>query len=141
MQKTYSQKPAQVVRKWHLIDAQGQTLGRLATQIATKLMGKDQPEYTPHVDSGDFVVVINAAQVAVSGKKLTDKLYRWYTGFVGGLKTRTFAEMREKQPEKIIQLAVSGMLPKNKLRDRRLARLKIYAGSEHNHQSQLAAKA
>jgi large subunit ribosomal protein L13 len=141
MQKTYMHKPAQVDRKWILVDAKDQTLGRLATEIAIKLIGKDKPEYTPNVDSGDYIVVINAADVKVSGNKESDKMYRWYTGFVGGLKEMTLGEMRKRNPEKLIQLAVSGMLPKNKLRSRRMARLKVYAGSEHNHKSQLAAKA
>ncbi len=140
MQKTYMHKPADVKREWHLMDAQDQVLGRFATQVAEKLIGKHKKEFTPHVDGGDYVVVINAVEIAVTGNKRTDKKYYRHSGFPGGLKVRTFDELQQKFPEKIIELAVKNMLPKNKHQDERMTRLKVYAGSEHKHQSQLTAK-
>jgi len=134
------QRKEDVIREWHLIDVQDKILGRVATEIAVKLIGKNKPTYTPHTDAGDFVVVINAKKVALSRGKETKKVYRWHTGFIGGVKERSFQEMLNKNPEKIIWLAVKNMLPKNKLRSNRLARLKIYPGSEHQHQSQLGGK-
>lgn len=139
MQKSYTQKTSDVVRKWHIIDAKGQVLGRLATQIAVKLIGKNKKEYTPHIDSGDYVVVINAKEVAVTGNKETDKVYYRHSNFPGGLKSETLAKMRALHPERIIEAAVKNMLPKNRLQDPRMARLKVYSGSDHKHQSQLGA--
>lgn len=138
MHKTYMQKTADIKREWHLVDANGQILGRLASEIATKLIGKDKPTYTPHIDNGDFVVVINASKIAVTGKKETDKIYFRYSGFPGGLKQKPLGELRNTYPTRIIEQAVLNMLPKNKLRDDRMKRLKIYKDSEHKHQSQLA---
>lgn len=134
------QKRAEVKRNWHLVDADNQILGRLATQIAEKLIGKNKPTYTPHIDGGDYVVVINAANIKVTGNKEQGKLYHSYSGFPGGLKEMNFADLLEKQPERIIEKAVYNMLPKNKLRSGRMARLKVYAAAEHKHQSQLAAE-
>ena len=136
-QKTSSLKSAEVKRQWHLVDAQGQVLGRLATEVAGLLIGKHKPNYTPHIDGGDYVVVINAKSVKVTGRKETDKLYRRHSGYLGGLKTQTLAEMRELYPERIIERAVYNMLPKNKLRGKRMNRLKVYASKEHKHESQL----
>ncbi len=138
MQKTYIQKPAEVTRDWHLIDAQDQILGRIATQIAEKLIGKHKPEFTPHVDGGDFVVVINASQVKLTRGKEEKKIYYRHSHRPGGLKQRTFAEMIAEFPERVIEKAVFNMLPKNKLRSGRMNRLKVYADSEHKHQSQLS---
>lgn len=137
MNKTYMQKPAQVKREWRLVDAKGQVLGRLATQLAQELIGKHKPTYTPHVDGGDYVVVINASQVVLTRDKAQQKVYRRHSQYPGGLKEVTFQEMIEKQPEKIIELAVKNMLPKNKLRQLRMARLKVYANDQHPHQSQI----
>lgn len=123
-------------RKYYLIDAQNKTLGRLSTFIAKLLMGKDRPDYTPHVDSGAGVIVINAEKIKVSGKKLEQKTYTRYSGYPGGLKVRKLKDLLQKKPEEVIRHAVSGMLPKNKHRARRLARLKIYRGPEHPHQAQ-----
>ncbi len=135
--KSYTQKTAEIKREWHLIDVQDQILGKVATTIAKKLIGKDKPTFTPHIDGGDFVVVINAAQVKVTGKKAEDKIYYSYSGYPGGLSERTFNELQSKFPEKIIERAVYNMLPKNKLRSGRMARLKVYPTAEHTHQSQL----
>ncbi|SMP08577.1 LSU ribosomal protein L13P [Desulfurobacterium pacificum] len=134
--KTFMQRKEDVQREWYIVDATGKTLGRLATEIAKVLMGKHKPTYTPHVDGGDFVVVVNAEKVFVTGKKLTDKIYYKHTGYMGHLKETTLKEMLEKKPEEVIRLAVRGMLPKNKLRDRRMKRLKVYAGPEHPHKAQ-----
>ena len=137
MQKTYTQKASEVTRKWHVIDAKDKVLGRVATEIAKLLIGKDKKEYTPHIDAGDFVVVINAAQVAVTGNKEQDKMYHTHSNFPGGLKSKNLAKLRAQFPERIIENAVKNMLPKNKLQDQRMTRLKVYAGTEHKHQSQL----
>ncbi len=137
MQKTYMQKTADVTRGWHLVDAEDKILGVVATEIAVKLMGKDKKEYTPHIESGDYVVVINAAKVAVTGKKRDHKMYYRHSNYPGGLREKTFAQLIETKPEDIITLAVKNMLPKNRLRDPRLARLKVYADDSHKHQSQL----
>jgi len=134
--KTFSAKPAEVERDWYVIDATGKTLGRMATEIARRLRGKHKPEYTPHVDTGDYVVVINAEKVHVTGNKVKDKLYRRYTGYVGGLKTVPFGKMVESHPERIIQTAVKGMLPKNPLGRAMFRKLKVYAGPEHQHTAQ-----
>lgn len=139
MQKTYTQKTSEVSREWHLIDAQGKVLGRLATEIATRLIGKNKKEYTPHIDGGDYVVVINAKDVAVTGNKEEDKMYYRHSNFPGGLKSQNLAKLRSQFPERIIENAVKNMLPKNKLQAQRMTRLKVYAGSDHKHQSQLGA--
>ncbi|NBU33672.1 50S ribosomal protein L13 [bacterium] len=134
--KTYSAKPSEVVRKWYVIDASQAPLGRVATQIATLLTGKGKPMFTHHIDCGDFVVVINAASVVVTGDKMKDKMYYSYSGFPGGLRERTMTEQMQKDPLLVIEKSVKGMLPVNKLRPARLARLKIYAGADHNHEAQ-----
>lgn len=136
MNKTYSAKPLEVERKWYLIDAEGEILGRLATKIATILRGKNKPEYTPHVDTGDFVIVINADKVVVTGKKETDKKYYRHSGYPGGLKVATFRELMEKNPTLALEKAVKGMLPHNTLGDEQFQKLKLYAGSEHPHAAQ-----
>lgn len=140
MQKTYSQKASEVSRTWHLVDVKDQVLGRVASEIAVKLIGKDKKEYTPNIDGGDYVVVVNAKDVAVTGSKETDKMYYRHSNYPGGLKSQNLAKLRARTPERIIELAVKNMLPKNKLRAARMARLKVYAGSEHNHQSQLGVQ-
>ncbi len=134
--KTFMQRKEDVQREWYLVDATGKTLGRLASEIAKILMGKHKPTYTPHVDGGDFVVVVNAEKIHATGKKLDKKIYYKHTGYPGGLKETTLREMLQKKPEEVIRLAVRGMLPKNKLRDRRMKRLKVYAGPEHPHKAQ-----
>jgi large subunit ribosomal protein L13 len=138
--KTFIQKKEEIKRQWFEYDAEGQVLGRLATKIAEKLIGKHKVTYTPHNDGGDYVVVINAEKVEVTRNKANKKIYYWHTGFPGGIRQRTFAEMIEKNPSKVIELAVKNMLPKNRLRDQRLARLKIVVGNEHQYQSQIKAK-
>ncbi len=138
--KTYSQKPSEVSRRWVLFDASELPLGRLATEIAKYLTGKYKPTYTPHIDGGDYVVVINAAQAVVTGNKETDKIYYHHTGFPGGIKDATLTEVRERAPERIIENAVKGMLPKNKLQAERMKRLRIFAGSEHDHTAQTPEK-
>ncbi len=134
--KTFMQKKEEVKRDWYIVDATGKTLGRLATEITRILMAKHKPTYTPHVDGGDFVVVVNAEKIYTSGKKLDSKIYYRYTGYFGNLKETTLREMLQKKPGEVIKLAVKGMLPKNKLRDKRLKRLKVYAGPEHPHTAQ-----
>jgi large subunit ribosomal protein L13 len=134
--KTFSAKPSDVTRKWYVIDAADAPLGRTATLVATLLTGKGKPQFTQHVDTGDFVVVVNAANLRVTGQKLTDKKYYRHSGYPGGLHEASLKDVLEKQPERAIYQAVRGMLPVNKLRDGRLARLKIYAGPEHNHAAQ-----
>lgn len=136
MRTTYMAKPNQVERKWYVVDAKGKTLGRMATEIATLLRGKHKPEFTPHVDTGDFVIVINANQVELTGKKWTNKIYYRHSQYPGGLKATPAHEMRDKHPERMIQLAVKGMLPKGRLGRQQLKKLKVYAGSEHPHQAQ-----
>jgi large subunit ribosomal protein L13 len=137
MQKTYIQKPAEVKRAWHLVDAKDQVLGQVATLIAKKLMGKDKVTFTPNVDAGDHVVVINATQVVVTGAKSQRKMYYRHSHFPGGIKGSNFEDLLASKPTEVIQRAVFNMLPKNKLRADRMARLKIYQGAEHKHQSQL----
>lgn len=134
--KTYSAKPADVTRAWYVIDASKAPMGRVATQIATLLTGKGKPMFTKHIDCGDFVVVINAAQTVVTGKKDEDKMYYHHSQFPGGLKELRFKEVMIKDPAKALTAAVRGMLPVNKLRPERLQRLKVYAGAEHNHAAQ-----
>ncbi len=134
--KTFSAKPAEVERDWFLVDASGKTLGRLASEIARRLRGKHKPEYTPHVDTGDYIVVVNADKVQVTGRKTTDKIYYRHTGYVGNLKSVTFEKLRAEHPERVLQLAVKGMLPKNPLGRAMIKKLKIYAGNEHRHEAQ-----
>jgi large subunit ribosomal protein L13 len=133
---TYTAKPGEIQRDWYVVDAEGQTLGRLATQIADTLRGKGKPSYTPHVDTGDFVIVVNAGKIHVTGKKLDEKMMRWHTGYPGGLKERTLREQLERRPTEVIRKAVKGMLPKNKLAAAQLRKLKVYAGPEHPHAAQ-----
>ena len=134
--KTFVATPENRERDWLIVDATGQTLGRLATQIADALRGKRKPTYTPHVDTGDFVVVVNAEKIAVSGNKLEDKLYRRHSGYPGGIRSRTLGEMLARRPEEVIRKAVAGMLPRNKLARQQLRKLKVYAGPEHPHAAQ-----
>ena len=136
MQKTWNAKPGEVQQRWYVVDADGRTLGRLATQIADVLRGKTKPEYTPHVDTGDFVVVVNAEKIHVTGKKLDDKIYYRHSGYPGGLKQRTLREQLDRRPTEVLRLAVKGMLPRNRLARRQLTKLKIYAGPEHPHEAQ-----
>jgi large subunit ribosomal protein L13 len=136
MQKTWNAKPGEIERRWYLVDAEGQTLGRLATQIADTLRGKRKPQYTPHVDTGDFVVVVNAEKIAVTGTKLDDKLYYRYSGYPGGLRSRPLRDELERRPTEVIRKAVKGMLPRNRLARQQLTKLKVYAGPEHPHEAQ-----
>jgi len=138
--KTFVATPANRERNWLVVDASGQTLGRLATQLADRLRGKHKPEYTPHCDVGDFVVVINAEKIAVTGKKRQEKLYHRHSGYPGGLRTRTLNDMLERRPEEVIRLAVKGMLPRNRLARAQLRKLKVYAGPEHPHAAQQPEK-
>ena len=138
--KTFSQKTAEIKREWFIIDASTLPLGKLAVVIADKLMGKSKVTYTPHVDNGDYVVVINAKNIQVTGNKMVDKKYYRHSGFPGGIKETQFKEMRERHPERIIEEAVKGMLPKNKLQAERLKRLRIFAGSDHAHTAQTPEK-
>lgn len=134
--KTYVATAETRQRDWYVVDAEGKTLGRLATQIASVLRGKRKPEYTPHVDTGDFVVVVNAAKIAVTGDKRRRKLYYRHSGYPGGLRSRTLEEMLERRPEEVIRKAVKGMMPRNRLASRQLRKLKVYAGPEHPHAAQ-----
>ena len=134
--KTYSAKPAEARRDWFLVDASGMHLGRLASAVAHRLRGKHKAEYTPHVDTGDFIVVVNAGKVKVTGGKAEGKMYHRHTGYPGGLKTLTFRKMMEKAPERVIQQAVKGMLPRNPLGRAMFKKLKVYAGAEHPHAAQ-----
>ena len=134
--KTFVATPENRERDWLVVDAAGQTLGRLATQIADTLRGKRKPEYTPHCDVGDFVIVVNAEKIAVTGKKREEKLYYRHSGYPGGLRTRTLNDMLERQPEEVIRKAVKGMLPRNRLARQQLRKLKVYAGPDHPHAAQ-----
>ena len=134
--KTFSAKPLEVTRKWYVIDADGQTLGRLAVEAANILRGKNKPQYTPNVDTGDFVIVINADKITVSGNKETDKLYRSHSGYPGGFKEISFKALMERTPEKAIEKAVRGMLPHNTLGDEQFQKLKVYVGANHPHEAQ-----
>jgi large subunit ribosomal protein L13 len=134
--KTYVATPSDRQRDWLLVDASGQTLGRLATQIAEALRGKRKPQYTPHIDTGDFVVVVNAEKITVTGNKLADKKYYRHSGYPGGLKVRTLGEQLERRPEEVIRKAVKGMLPRNRLGRKQLTKLKVYAGPDHPHAAQ-----
>lgn len=134
--KTFSAKPAEVKREWFIIDAEGKTLGRLATEVARRLRGKHKPEYTPHVDTGDYIIVINAEKVGVTGNKEKDKMYYRHTGYVGNMKSTSLGKLRLTHPDRIITTAVQGMLPKNPLGRAMFKKLKVYAGSQHSHQAQ-----
>ena len=134
--KTLSAKPAEVVRDWYLVDASGKTLGRLATEIARRLRGKHKPVYTPHVDTGDYIVVVNVEKIHVSGNKANDKMYYRHSGYPGGLKQANFSQMIERSPERVLELAVKGMLPKNPLGRAMFKKLKVYAGNGHRHAAQ-----
>ena len=136
MQKTYNAKPGEIQRDWYFVDAEGKTLGRLATQIADTLRGKGKPQYTPHVDTGDFVVVVNAEKIHVTGQKLDQKMYHRHSGYPGGLRSRTLRVQLERRPTEVLRKAVKGMLPKNRLAAKQLVKLKIYAGPEHPHEAQ-----
>ena len=134
--KTFMASPEKIERKWYVVDAEGQTLGRLASEVAKVLRGKNKPEYTPHVDTGDYVIVINADKIKVTGKKLDQKMYYHHSDYVGGLKEATLREMMQKKPEKVIELAVKGMLPKGPLGRSMIKKLHVYAGPEHAQQAQ-----
>lgn len=134
--KTYVATPSTRNREWLIVDADGQTLGRLATQIADALRGKNKPEYTPHIDTGDFVVVINAEKIKVTGKKLTAKVYHRHSGYPGGLRSRTLEEQLDRRPEEVIRTAVKGMMPRTRLGRAQLRKLKVYAGDQHPHGAQ-----
>ncbi|HSV26339.1 MAG TPA: 50S ribosomal protein L13 [Sedimentisphaerales bacterium] len=138
--KSYMAKTGQVEQAWYLVDASDAVLGRLASKVATMLMGKHKPEYTPHIDTGDFVVIVNADKVRVTGSKAETKTYPYYTLYVGGYKTPSFKEMMEKKPEKVIELAVKRMLPKTKMGKAMLTKLKVYRGGEHKHHAQQPVK-
>lgn len=134
--KTFSAKSESVKRDWYVIDAENLVLGRLATELARRLRGKHKPEYTPHVDTGDYLIVVNAEKVRVTGRKAEDKLYHRHSGYPGGIKTTNFNKLQKKAPEEIIELAVKGMLPKGPLGRAMYRKLKIYAGTQHNHSAQ-----
>lgn len=134
--KTFSAKAETVRRDWYLVDASGQTLGRLASELARRLRGKHKPVYTPHVDTGDYIVVINADKVRVTGRKLKDKMYYRHTGYVGNLKAESLEKLLQRRPERVIELAVKGMLPRNPLGRKMLKKLKVVKGSEHPHEAQ-----
>lgn len=134
--KTFSAKPETVERSWYLVDAKGKTLGRLATELARRLRGKHKPVYTPHVDTGDYIVVINAEKIRVTGRKLTDKMYHRHTGYVGNLKSESLQKLLDRAPEQALTLAVKGMLPRNALGRQMLRKLKVVSGNEHSHAAQ-----
>ena len=134
--KTYMANPNKIERKWYVVDAEGQTLGRLAAEVAKVLRGKNKPEFTPHIDTGDNVIVINAEKIKVTGKKLDQKVYYHHSDYVGGMKETTLREMMAKKPEQVIELAVKGMLPKGPLGRTMIKKLHVYAGAEHAHQAQ-----
>ena len=134
--KTFSAKPETVKRDWYVVDATDKVLGRLSTEVARRLRGKHKPEYTPHVDTGDYIIVINAEKIRVTGNKETDKMYHHHTGFPGGIKSVSFDKLMDKAPTRAVEAAVKGMMPKNKLAKAMLGKLKVYAGSEHPHTAQ-----
>jgi len=134
--KTWTAKATDVERRWYVVDAEGETLGRLATRIADTLRGKQKPTYTPHVDTGDFVVVVNAEKIGVTGQKLDQKRYYRHSGYPGGIRSRTLREQLERRPTEVIRTAVKGMLPRNKLARRQITKLKVYAGPNHPHEAQ-----
>ncbi|MGH8363491.1 MAG: 50S ribosomal protein L13 [Gammaproteobacteria bacterium] len=138
--KTFSAKPETVTRGWYVVDADGKILGRLATELARRLRGKHKPEYTPHVDTGDYLVVINAEKVRVTGRKLEDKIYHHHTGYIGNLKSTSLGKLLDEHPERAIEMAVKGMLPKNPLGRAMFKKLKVYAGAEHKHAAQQPQK-
>lgn len=134
--KTFSAKPHEVERDWYVVDAEGKTLGRLASEVARRLRGKHKPVYTPHVDTGDYIVVVNAEKIGVTGKKLDDKMYYRHTGYIGNLKQMNLSTMLERHPERVIETAVKGMLPRNPLGRAMFRKLKVYKGDQHPHQAQ-----
>ncbi len=133
---TYVAKASEITRKWYVVDAEGKTLGRLSTEIAMILMGKNKPEYTPFLDTGDYVIVVNAEKIVLTGKKWDQKLYRYHTGYPGGLKEIKYSDLRQRKPEKMLEQSVKGMLPKNSLGRQMIKKLKVYAGPTHDHQAQ-----
>ncbi len=134
--KSYMARPAQVERRWHIVDAEGRTLGRLASEIARVLRGKNKPQYTPHIDTGDFVVVVNAEKVVVTGRKAEQKVYRRHTGYPGGLRETSYEVMMERKPTEVLRKAVKGMMPRTRLGRKQFTKLKLYAGPEHPHEAQ-----
>lgn len=134
--KSYIAKPHEVERKWYVVDAEGKTLGRMASEVATVLRGKHKPTYTPHVDTGDFVIIINADKVVLTGKKLDQKMFRWHTGYIGHMRERTYRQMMDTKPEKVVFEAVKGMLPHTSLGRQMVKKLRVYKGTEHNHAAQ-----
>ena len=136
MFRTFSATPSSVSRDWYVVDAEGKTLGRLATEVARRLRGKHKPEFTPHIDTGDYIIVVNADKIAVTGKKGQDKMYYRHTGFVGNMKSANFDQMQERRPGKVLELAVKGMMPNGPLGRAQLKKLKIYAGATHEHAAQ-----
>ncbi len=134
--KTFSAKPAEVSRDWYLVDATGKTLGRLSTEIARRLRGKHKPEYTPHVDTGDYIVVVNAEKIRVTGNKLKDKIYHHHTGYIGNLKSVSLEKLLEETPERALEYSVKGMLPRGPLGRKIFAKLRVFAGPEHSHAAQ-----
>lgn len=136
MMKTFSAKPTEVKHDWYVIDATDKVLGRLSSEIARRLRGKHKPEYTPHIDTGDYIIVVNADKVRTTGRKVSDKMYHWTTGYVGNLKSISLDKMLQRNPERVIQIAVKGMLPKNSLGRAMFRKLKVYAGAEHQHTAQ-----
>ncbi len=134
--KSYVAKPQEIERKWYVVDADGKTLGRLASEVAKILRGKHKAIYTPHVDTGDFVIIVNAEKVRLTGKKLDQKMFRWHTGYVGHMKERTYRDMMQNKPVKVVEAAIQGMLPHNSLGRSMASKLKVYAGPEHKHEAQ-----
>jgi large subunit ribosomal protein L13 len=134
--KSYIAKPHEVERKWYVVDAEGKTLGRMASEVASVLRGKHKPTYTPHVDTGDFVIIINVDKVKLTGKKLDQKMFRWHTGYIGHMRERTYRQMMDTKPEKVVFEAVKGMLPHNSLGSQMVKKLRVYRGTEHNHAAQ-----
>ena len=134
--KSYVAKPLEIERKWYVVDADGKTLGRLASEVAKILRGKHKAIYTPHVDTGDFVIIVNAEKVRLTGKKLDQKMFRWHTGYVGHMKERTYRDMMQNRPERVVEAAIKGMLPHNSLGRNMASKLKVYAGPEHKHEAQ-----
>ena len=134
--KTFSAKPEEVCRDWYVVDATNKTLGRLSTEIAKRLRGKHKPEYTPHVDTGDYIVVINADKIRVTGNKMKDKMYHHHTGYIGNLKTMSLQKLMSQSPERVLQYAVKGMLPRNRLGRKMFSKLRVFAGPDHKHEAQ-----
>lgn len=134
--KTFTATPQTIKRDWYVVDAEGKTLGRLASEIAKRLRGKHKAEYTPHMDTGDYIIVVNAEKVHVSGRKATDKMYHWHTGFIGGIKSLSFEKLMERAPERAISIAVKGMMPKGPLGRAMFSKLKVFAGPAHDHTAQ-----